>query len=241
MYLREVELRRGLVPDATRYPFSIPALRSMEQVTLRGSVTFLVGENGSGKSTLLEGIAHQCGFAIAGGGRNNRFEVESSESALGPYLRLRWLPKMTQGCYLRAETFYHFATYLDRLEEESPGALAPYGGRSLHAQSHGESFLALFTNRFGRQAIYLLDEPEAALSPARQLAFLKVMHDLSPEAQFVIATHSPILLGYPGAQILTFDTDPVSEISYEETDHYQVTRGFLERRSSVLAELFRES
>lgn len=215
MYLREVELRRGLVPDATRYPFSIPALRSMEQVTLRGSVTFLVGENGSGKSTLLEGIAHQCGFAIAGGGRNNRFEVESSESALGPYLRLRWLPKMTQGFYLRAETFYHFATYLDRLEEESPGALAPYGGRSLHAQSHGESFLALFTNRFGRQAIYLLDEPEAALSP--------------------------ILLGYPGAQILTFDTDPVSEISYEETDHYQVTRGFLERRASVLAELFRES
>jgi len=239
MYLREITLRREAIPSPGRYPFSIPALQ-FDQVALHGSVTFFVGENGSGKSTLLEGIAYQSGFASAGGSRNNRYEVDAADSAIGPYLRLRWLPKITQGFFLRAETFYHFASYLDTIEREAGGALRHYGGRSLHAQSHGEAFLSLFQHRFGQRAIYLLDEPEAALSPARQLAFMRIIHDLAPTAQFIIATHSPILLGYPEAQILQFDQVGVTQVSYEQTDHYLITRRFLERRTEVLTELFRE-
>jgi predicted ATPase len=203
-------------------------------------VSFFVGENGSGKSTLLEAIAQQCGFHTAGGSQNDRYEVDAAESALGDYIRLSWLPKVSQGFFLRAETFYHFASHLDALEREGPGLLWRYGGRSLHQQSHGEAFLSLFAHRFGGMAIYLLDEPEAALSPARQLAFLKVLHDLSDSAQFIIATHSPIIMAYPGAQIFSFDTAPISEVAFEQTDHYQITKGFLDRPSLYLDELFRD-
>ncbi|WP_248924612.1 AAA family ATPase [Paenibacillus hamazuiensis] len=234
MFLRSLELLRTAVGDPNRYPFSIPALRSLESITFRSNVTFFVGENGSGKSTLLEAIAYQCGFNTAGGGRNNYFDVEASQSALGNAIRLSWFPKITNGFFLRAETFYHFATHIDSM----PASLQYYGGKSLHEQSHGEAFLSLFKNRFGKKAIYLLDEPEAALSPARQLALLRIIKNLEAEAQFIIATHSPILLGYPDAQILNFDSPPISEIRYEDTLHYLVTRRFLEKRQAVLKELF---
>ncbi|HBI02562.1 MAG TPA: AAA family ATPase, partial [Paenibacillaceae bacterium] len=193
--------------------------------------------NGSGKSTLLEAIAYQCGFNPAGGGRNNIYELESSEAKLGDYIRLSWLPKITQGFFLRAESFYHFASYLDQL---GPASYESYGGKSFHQQSHGEAFLSLFSSRFGQKGIYLLDEPEAALSPARQLALLRLIHDLeeSGQAQFIIATHSPILLGYPDAQILNFDEVPISAIEYEETNHYFIMKGFLNRREKFLKELF---
>lgn len=138
--------------------------------------------------------------------------------------------------FLRAETFYHFASHMDTL----PEGLQYYGGRSLHEQSHGEAFLSLFTHRFGKRAIYLLDEPEAALSPARQLALLRIIKDLEHDAQFIIATHSPILLGYPNAQILNFDVQPVAGIRYEDTLHYIITRRFLENRKAVLKELFED-
>jgi predicted ATPase len=144
------------------------------------------------------------------------------------------MPRVTNGFFLRAENFYHFASHLDTVPESLPY----YGGRSLHKQSHGEAFLSLFTHRFGKKAIYLLDEPEAALSPARQMALLRIIKDLENEAQFIIATHSPILLGYPNAQILNFDVQPVGEIRYEETLHYIITRRFLENRKTVLKELF---
>ena len=198
------------------------------------AIAFLVGENGSGKSTLLEAIAYQCGFNTAGGGRNNTYEVDAAHSALGDHIRLSWLPKITNGFFLRAETFYHFASHLDTM----PESLRYYGGQSLHKQSHGEAFLSLFNNRFGKKALYLLDEPEAALSPARQLSLMRIIKDLDKEAQFIIATHSPILLGYPDAQILNFDSQPASEIRYEDTLHYIITRQFLENRKAVLRELF---
>jgi predicted ATPase len=239
LYLREVSLRDEPSPGRDKYPFTIPAIKSLKRISFRSNVVFLVGENGSGKSTLLEAIAHQCGFHTAGGSRNNVYEVDAAASALGQFIRLSWLPKVTQGFFLRAETFYQFASYLDRLDWEAPGALRSYGGRSLHQQSHGEAFLSLFAHRLGRRGIYLLDEPEAALSPARQLAFLKVLHDLNDTSQFIIATHSPILMAFPGAQILNFDTAPITEVSYEQTDHYQITRRFLERPSIYLDELFR--
>lgn len=222
--------------DSRKYPFSIPSIRETEFINFTSKVTFFVGENGSGKSTLLEAIAYQCGFNTAGGGRNNVYNVASSDSSLGDHIRLSWMPKVTNGFFLRSETFYNFATYIETV----PGALENYGGKSLHRQSHGEAFLSLFMNRFTARGIYLLDEPEAALSPARQLAFLRIMHDLTQQvdSQFIIATHSPILLGFPGAQIIDFDSIPIKEIEYEETDHFQITKGFLNRREMYLSQLF---
>ncbi|MBP3962892.1 AAA family ATPase [Paenibacillus lignilyticus] len=237
MYLRSLELIRNEETDPKRYPFSIPALKYLKSLSFRTNVTFLVGENGSGKSTLLEAIAFQCGFNTAGGGRNNNYDVDASHSILGEHIRLSWMPKITNGFFLRAETFYHFASHIDTM----PDSFGSYGGRSLHKQSHGEAFLSLFQHRFGKKAIYLLDEPEAALSPARQLALMRVIKDLEEDAQFIIATHSPILLGYPDAQIVNFDVHPIEEIKYEDTLHYIVTRRFLENRRTVLDELFSDS
>ncbi|AGA59362.1 putative ATPase [Thermobacillus composti KWC4] len=244
MFLRSVTLLRGAGTDFDRYPFAIPAIRSLDTLPFTAPVTFFVGENGSGKSTLLEAIAWQCGFNTAGGGRNHTHEVEASDAPLGPHIRLSWLPKVTSGFFLRAESFYHFASYLDRLaSEDPPFNYGGYGGRSLHEQSHGESFLSLFLNRFGSRtrSLYLLDEPEAALSPARQLAFLRILHQhaASGRAQFIIATHSPILLGFPGAVIYSFDGGEIRKVGYEETEHYQITKGFLNRPELYLQELFR--
>ncbi|MCR8981551.1 AAA family ATPase [Brevibacillus laterosporus] len=235
MYLRQVRLLTEKYPNRKEYPFSISALQNLESLSFDKNITFFVGENGSGKSTLLEAIAYQCDFHTAGGGRHNYYEVDASDASLGEYIQLSWLPKITNGFFLRAETFYQFASHIDSIYGTSH-----YGGRSLHAQSHGESFLSLFRNRFGHKAIYLLDEPEAALSPARQLSLLRLMKDLEQSAQFIIATHSPILLAFPGAKIYNFDQSPIATTSYEQTLHYQITRRFLENREEMLAELFRD-
>lgn len=237
MFLKRIELQEDGIPSVNQYPFSIPAIQNFDHLELESKVTFFVGENGSGKSTLLEAIADKCEFHTAGGGRNNTYDVHASESALGEYLRLSWLPKVTNGFFLRAESFYHFASHIDEL-----GRYEGYGGRSLHEQSHGESFLSLFLNRFKGKAIYLLDEPEAALSPQRQLSFLKILHDLdqSGDTQFIIATHSPILLGYPNATIYSFDHEEVNKIEYEDTDHFQITSYFLQNRDKMLKEIFED-
>jgi len=242
MFLKEVKILQENVLSKSGYPYSIPSLRSTRILEFDGPVTFFVGENGSGKSTLLEAIAWQCGFHTAGGGLNQIYDLENSEAVFGPYIQLSWMPKVRNGFFLRAESFFNFANYLDREARDQPGYrddfYAPYGGRSLHEHSHGESFLALFRNRFGKQAIYLLDEPEAALSPARQMNLLSIIHQLRSSAQFIIATHSPILLGYPEARIYSFDDSPIREIAYENTDHYLLTRRFLENRKAVLRDLF---
>ncbi|OCA86630.1 AAA family ATPase [Pradoshia sp. D12] len=237
MFLKRIQLEHENIPSYNEYPFSIPSIKNLHQLNLKINVTFFVGENGSGKSTLLEAIADKCQFNTAGGGRNNTYNVHASESALGEYIRLSWLPKVTDGFFLRAESFYNFASHIDEVK-----AYNAYGGRSLHQQSHGESFLSLFLNRFKGRAIYLLDEPEAALSPQRQLSFLKILHDLvtAGDSQFIIATHSPILLGYPNATILSFDNDTIKEIDYEMTDHYQITNYFLQNRHKFLREILED-
>ena len=245
VYLHSVKVLQEKIGVSIRrnYPFTIPTVAALDELELSSSVTFFVGENGSGKSTLLEAIACKCGFNTAGGSRNNLYKVDASGSVLSEYIRLSWLPKITEGFFLRAESFYHFASHLDQLAHEDPSfRYRGYGGKSLHEQSHGESFFSLFQNRFGRKGIYLLDEPEAALSPSRQLSFLRLLHELDREgkSQFIIATHSPILLSYPGARILSFDEAPIAPIAYKETMHYLLTRRFLEKPDEVLRELFSE-
>lgn len=239
MFLKRITLLREDIPSMNSFRFSIPSIKNLQEIKLESNVTFFVGENGSGKSTLLEAIADKCEFNTAGGGRNNLYEVYKSESMLGKYIRLSWLPKITNGFFLRAESFYNFATHLDEVDTTG---FKDYGGRSLHEQSHGESFLSLFLHRFKEKSIYLLDEPEAALSPTRQLTFLKIIHDLASKgnSQFIIATHSPILLGYPNANILSFDNDQISKIDYEMTEHYQITSYFIQHREKFLSEIFRE-
>lgn len=220
--------------DPTKFPFNIPALSKGIDLPFRSRVTFFVGENGSGKSTLLEAVAECCGFNPEGGSRDHHRAVFADRSPLAQALRLAWLPKVTEGFFMRAESFYNLATYIDR-----ESTLSRYGGRSLHAQSHGESFLALFANRF-EQGLYILDEPEAALSPQRQLSFMRIMHDLTRDghAQLLIATHSPILLAYPGAVLFSLDGDAIEEIDYRETKHYQITRDFLASPERFFKHLF---
>jgi predicted ATPase len=237
IYLRGLHLLREEVPSFEEYPFSIPAVRSLRELTFRSPVTFLVGENGTGKSTLLEAVAAAWGFNPEGGSRNFLFATEPSHSALHQHLRLiRGHRRASDGFFLRAESFYNVATEVDRLGVESA-----YGGQSLHSQSHGESFLAVFMDRFYGGGFYLLDEPEAALSPSRQLSVLLRMHDLvRQQSQFLIATHSPILLGYPGADILLLDESGIRRVPYEETEHFVVTREFLNHRDRMLSELLSE-
>ncbi|MBZ5695198.1 MAG: AAA family ATPase [Acidobacteriia bacterium] len=225
------------------FPFSFPAIAHGLPLEFNHSVTFFVGENGTGKSTLLEAIAQKCGFNPAGGNRNHVYTRHETESPLASSLRLSWRKKVTRGFFLRAESFFNFSTYVDNLAKEDPNALAPYGGRSLHQQSHGESFLALFQNKFRyREAIYLLDEPEAALSPSRQLAFLRILHEIDSrgEGQFIVATHSPILLAYPRATILFFDTHGISKVAYKDTEHFQLTKRFLNNPDLYLRHLLAE-
>ncbi|MDN3583361.1 AAA family ATPase [Mucilaginibacter flavus] len=227
------------------YLQNIPSLGKGLQLTLKENVTFFVGENGSGKSTLLEGIAEQCGFSLRGGNRNHNlntgYRFEGYESPLAPYLQLGWTPRrINEGFFMRAESFYNFASYIDELAVDNPRIFQAYGGRSLHEQSHGESFLSLFNNQF-ESGIYILDEPEAALSPARVLAFMSVINELeqSGRAQFLIATHSPMLICYPGAAIYQFDDDGVRETAYENTEHFYLTKSFLDNPQSYLRHLIR--
>jgi predicted ATPase len=227
------------------YLQNIQSLSNGLQLSLINNVTFFVGENGSGKSTLLEGIAEQCGFSLRGGNRNHNlntgYRFEGYESQLAQRINLSWTPRrINEGFFMRAESFFNFASYIDKLAAEEPGKrlLNAYGGRSLHEQSHGESFLALFSNQF-ESGVYILDEPEAALSPARILAFMAIINELeqSDRAQFLIATHSPMLLCYPGATIYQFDESGVQETNYEDTEHFMLTKSFLNNPAAYLRHL----
>ncbi|WP_440880369.1 AAA family ATPase [Tenacibaculum sp. C7A-26P2] len=227
-----------------RYPFSIPAIRELDSLKLGKEVTFFVGENGSGKSTLLEALAVSLGFNAEGGSKNFNFNTRNSHSNLNEYLRISKSHKRPKdGYFLRAESYFNVATNIENLDKEpgSPRIIDSYGSVSLHEQSHGESFLSLMIHRFGGKGIYLLDEPEAALSPTRQLALLRRMNDLtSDSSQFIIATHSPILLAYPKATIYEFNDKKISRVKYEDTEHYRITKAFLENPKKMLHELFKK-
>jgi predicted ATPase len=230
-FLNAVRLEREMVKSFDEYPFSVPAIRHLERLDFHPAVTFFIGENGSGKSTLLEAIAVKLGFNAEGGGKNFNFTTRETHSHLHEFIRLeRGIGHATDNFFLRAESFYNLASEIDNLEVQYG-----YGKKSLHAQSHGEAFLALLTNRLQGDGIYLFDEPEAALSPQRQLSVLTLLHRLVyHQSQIIIATHSPILLAYPNARIYQFAADGIAEVKYTDTEHYQVTRDFLNRHERML-------
>ncbi|AUS06510.1 AAA family ATPase [Pseudotamlana carrageenivorans] len=244
-YIIDLSLKRDKIENMESYPFSIPAIREFTSIKLGKEVTFFVGENGTGKSTLIEAIAVLLGFNAEGGTKNFNFSTRNSHSNLHEYLRLsKSYKKPKDGYFLRAESYFNVATNIEELDKEpsfGPKIINSYGSIPLHEQSHGESFLSLILHRFSGKGIYILDEPEAALSPTRQLALLRRMnHLISDSSQFIIATHSPILLAYPEAIIYEFNDKEISRIKYEDTEHYQITKAFLENPKKMLNELFKE-
>lgn len=226
-------VRLNSLPEEDSYLGGLPVVRHLaqrEELFFSKSVTFLVGENGTGKSTLLEAIAVAYGFNAEGGTRNFSFSTNSTHSELYRHLTLSRSAYPKDGFFLRAESFYNAASYIDEI-----GAAHNYGGRSLHKQSHGESFLSLMENRFSGNGLYLLDEPEAALSPGRLMTLLVHIHALvQKNSQFIIATHSPILMAYPGAEVYLLTEDGIRSVGFRETEHYQLTRRFLENPEKML-------
>lgn len=241
-FLLWAELLREKIPSFSAYPFSLPAIRELKKIEFHPKVTFIIGENGTGKSTLLEAIAVAWGFNAEGGSKNFQFSTRSSHSELHDHIRLaKTFRRPKDGFFLRAESFFNVATNIEQLDAEpglGPPIINSFGGRSLHEQSHGESFLTLLTQRFRKEGLYILDEPEAALSPTRQMAALRRIHELVKEgSQFIIATHSPILMAYPDAQILLIDEGEMRAVAYTETEHFSVAKRFLNNHQKMIAEL----
>jgi predicted ATPase len=232
LFITGISVKEGI--QIKEFPFTIPAIGKLN-IRFRKPVTFLVGENGSGKSTLLEALAERCRFDKMGGHKQHRFSAEEY-SILGQNLYIERNPKLhiDQGFFFRAESFFNLATYID--ENGNPSY---WGGRELLKQSHGESFLAAFNHRF-REGLFLMDEPEAALSPQRQLSLLSIINGMEREgkSQLIIATHSPILLAYPNADIYQLDEKGISLIDYKNTEHYQITKSFLDNPEMYFKMLF---
>lgn len=230
-YISQVRFMGGL--KSYSYLQTLPVVQHLDKVKtldFSSSVTFFVGENGTGKSTLLEAIAVAFGFNAEGGSRNFRFSTNRTHSELYEHISLAKRAYANDGFFLRAESMYNAATYIDEIQ-----ATHNYGPVSLHDQSHGESFMAIVQNRFRGNGVYLLDEPEAALSPMRLLTLLVEMQRLTQmNSQFIIATHSPILMAFPDAEIMEFSLDGIRKVSYQETEHYQITKRFLDDPQHML-------
>ena len=240
-YIKSVDLKRERIDSFERYPFCLPAIRNIDNLEFHPKVTFFVGENGTGKSTILESIAAAYGFNPEGGSKNFSFSTANSHSDLYNFVKLvKGVRRPKDGFFLRAESFYNVASYIDDLDREAsfgPPIKDSFGGKSLHEQSHGESFFSLFIHRLRGYGVYILDEPEAALSPSRQMSLISRIHELvNKDSQFIIATHSPIIMAYPDAFIYEIKDD-IRKVKYEETEHYQITRAFINHRDGMLKEL----
>lgn len=240
-YIRSIQIKRDEIPSLKKYPFNLPSLKALDELSFHPKVTFLIGENGMGKSTLLEAIAVALGFNPEGGSFNFNFSTFDSHSSLSDYLKLiKGIEKPKDGFFLRAESFYNVASNIEELDQAGGGRpiIDSFGGLSLHEQSHGEAFFATFLHRFGGNGLYLLDEPEAALSPLRQMSMLTRIHDLVNEnSQFIIATHSPIIMAYPDAKIFEFSEEGIRECKLEETNHYRIMKQFFDDKNRLLHHL----
>ena len=234
--------------DFNQYPFCLPIIKNLKNIEFPTPVTFFVGENGTGKSTILEAIANKAGFGAEGGSKNINFKTSEEKTYTGTQqlaeqLTLSWIiSKPQNGYFFRAESFFNVANYIDLIAQEDAAIYDSYGGKSLHAQSHGESFLSFFKNRLGNGGFFIFDEPEAALSPQRQLSLMAIIHQMcqNGNSQFIIATHSPILLAYSNATIYSCDSDTLTKIDYTDTQHYQITKNFLDNPDRYLYHLFQD-
>jgi len=246
--LDAIKITAPSLESKPEYPFTLPIIQNFKKIRFSSQVTFFVGENGTGKSTFLEAVAHHVGLGPEGGSKNISFktsidQVYSGVQKFADTMTLSWRQKPKDAYFFRAESFHNVANFIDMLERECGGnAYKAYGGKSLHSQSHGESFFSFFKHRMGKGGFFVLDEPEAALSPLRQLALLSIIKDLCKHSntQFIIATHSPILLAYPHAKIYSFDGNALEKISYTETQPYQITKEFLADPSRYFKNLFEE-
>jgi len=237
MHLSRITLLTDEFPTMDSYPFSLDIYQKTKQIALNAPVTFFIGENGTGKSTLLEAIANRSGFHIWRGLDRSRFEVNPYEDELYRFIRLEWTNGMVPGSFFAADIFRNFSKNLDEWSSNDPGMLNYFGGKSLMSQSHGQSLMSFFRTRYNIKGLYLLDEPETALSPKSQLELLGLLHDVSRmgHAQFIIATHSPILLACPDADILNFNRLPLKTIGYEDTEYFKIYRDFLNNRKKYLS------
>ncbi|WP_328701178.1 AAA family ATPase [Aquibacillus kalidii] len=240
-YITSIQLLREKISSFKKYPFNLPVVNNLNQLSIHPQVTYIVGENGMGKSTLLEAIAVACGFNPEGGTFNLNFSTKETHSELEEFIRIiKSSSKPKDGFFLRAESFYNLATEIDNLDKQRGGRriIDSYGGKSLHEQSHGESFFAAFMNRFSGEGIYILDEPEAALSPLRQLSMLSRINELVKEdSQFIIATHSPIVMAYPNSKILELSESGIKETSLEHTQNFQLMSQFFQDKDRLLHHL----
>ena len=236
MYLTKVRIEGDNYPTRRCYPFNIPVLREKSELIFRKPVVFFVGENGSGKSTLLEAITRKCGFHIWHKPRRHIAHNNPYEARLADYITVTWANGRVPGSLFRAETFHDLADFLDDVALCDPGRLKYHGGHLLNTLSHGQAILSYFSGRYHIKGLFFLDEPEAAFSPSSQMRFLRLLRRLEAEghAQFIIATHSPILLAYPGAQIFSFDSSRIEEVTYEDTTHYKLYKQFFTDRSTFL-------
>ena len=236
MHIKKVQINSENYPTSRYYPFNIPILRETPELTFRRPVAFFVGENGSGKSTLLDAITRKCDIHIWDKPRRHVAHNNPYETRLENYITVTWANGSVPGSLFRAETFRDFADFLDDVALCDPGRLKYHGGHILNTLSHGEAILSYFSGRYHIKGLYLLDEPEAAFSPSSQVRFLKLLRRLEAEghAQFIMATHSPILLAYPGAQIFSFDSSRIKEVDYEDTEHYRIYKQFFTDRGAFL-------
>jgi predicted ATPase len=236
MHLNEILFLPDAYPPVDSYPFNLDSFKTTGSLSLRTPVTFFIGENGTGKSTLLRALAYRCGIHIWEPEMGQRYEINPYEDELYRYIRVEWADGMVPGSFFASEIFQNFARFLDEWAVASPRTLEYFGGSSLMTQSHGQCHMAFFSARFSRKGIYILDEPENALSPATQLDLLRVLDGAvkTGNAQFIIATHSPLLLALPGATIYSFDASPITPIDYEETEHFRIYRDFLNNRERYM-------
>ncbi|KSU62901.1 AAA family ATPase [[Bacillus] enclensis] len=244
-YIRGLSLKEDRIPSYNSFPFCLPVMKHFSELMFHPNVTYIIGENGMGKSTLLEGIAIALGFNPEGGTMNFNFSSYDSHSDLHEYLRIvKGVERAKDSFFFRAETFYNVASNIEEMDREPlpvPKVIDSFGGKSLHEQSHGESFFAAFTERFRGNGLYILDEPEAALSPLRQLSMLARINELVQQgSQFIISTHSPIVMAYPDAKIIELSESGMTESRLEDTGHYKLMKQFIDDRERLLVHLFKE-
>jgi len=239
MHISSVTLHPELYPVLDSYPFNLKIFQKSKRIDFTTPVTFFAGENGTGKSTLLRALCIKCGIHIWEEAEGARFKRNPYEDSFYEYIDVKWTAGIVKGSYFSSQIFHDFARYLDQWAHADPGMLDYFGGNSLLTQSHGQSLISFFTSRYKIKGLYFLDEPETALSPKSQLKLLKLLKEMTKDghAQFIITSHSPILLAFPGAVLYNFDTNPIKAINYEKTEYYQIYKDFMNNKDSYMEKL----